>query len=376
MADNNNTGQEKNEEKTTKKKWSGKKKAALAIIIAVCVAAAIAITYFAVMRYFNSKLDQIDRIDIGSAEDNYSETVVEAEEEEEEPEVTYTTIAFFGIDNRSNGSFESGNSDAIMVVAINDVTKEVRVASVYRDTYLCVSEGKFRKANYAYNAGGPTAAITMLQKNLDLQISDYIAVDFNALVEIIDLLGGIDVEVTEAEANEMYVFINETAAQTGTYSSPISAGYQTLDGVQAVAYARIRKLAGNDYGRAERQRKVVSLMLKKMKKASYSTLLSILNAVVDDISTSMTNTEMIDYAKDIKSYSIKKTVGFPFEKTTDTPSSTIGSIVIACDLVTNVEELHEFLYPEEEGYEPTETVKYYSQSIIDQLGPYTATDEE
>ena len=375
MADNKNAGQEKTEEKTEKKKWSGKKKAALAIIIAACVAAAIAITYFAVIGYFNSKLDQIDRIDIGSAEDNYSEDEIEEEEEDEE-EVTYTTLAFFGIDNRSNGSFESGNSDAIMVVSINDVTKAVRVASVYRDTFLCVSEGKFRKANYAYNAGGPTQAVTMLQKNLDLRISDYIAVDFNALVEIIDLLGGIEVDVSEAEASAMYTIIGEVAAQTGTYSSTVSAGYQTLDGVQAVAYARIRKLAGNDYGRAERQREVVSLMLDKMKSADYSTLLSILDSVVDDLSTSMTNAELMKYAKDIKKYKIKKTVGFPFEKTTDTPSSTIGSIVIACDLATNVEELHEFLYPEEEGYEVTETVKNYSQSIIDLIGEYSPTEEE
>ncbi len=360
-----------NKSKKTKGKWTTKKKVLLVVIIAAIVVGILAGGYAYAMHYINSKLNEIERVDITEAEDNFSEV------EEVEPETTYTTIAFFGIDNRSNGNFESGNSDSIMLVAINDVTKEVKISSVYRDTYLCVddSEMKFRKANYAYNAGGPTQAITMLQKNLDVQISDYVAVDFNALAEIVELMGGLEFDVTQAEANEMNKFIGETASQTGNQSSSVYAGVQTLDGAQTVAYARIRKIAGNDYGRAERQREVVEKMVAKMKESDYATLIKILDSIVDDISTSFTNDELKDYAMNIGGYKIGETTGFPFEKTTDTPNMTVGSIVIPVNLDNNVEELHKFLYPDDENeYTPSETVKNYSNTIVNNLGQYTATE--
>ncbi len=118
----------------------------------------------------------------------------------------YTNIALFGLDNRSNGSFDAGNSDVIMIASINNDTKEVRLVSVFRDTFLNVSSDgsyNFRKANYAYNKGGAEEAIRMLNRNLDLDIQDYVVVDFQAVTEAIDLLGGVEVEIDAAEAKWM-----------------------------------------------------------------------------------------------------------------------------------------------------------------------------
>jgi anionic cell wall polymer biosynthesis LytR-Cps2A-Psr (LCP) family protein len=111
----------------------------------------------------------------------------------------YTNIALFGLDNRSVGNYAWGNSDTIMIASINNDTKEVKLVSVYRDTYLSIGEGKFNKANSAYNLGGVERAVKMLNANLDLSITDYVCVDWAALIEAIDALGGIELQVTKQE---------------------------------------------------------------------------------------------------------------------------------------------------------------------------------
>ena len=128
----------------------------------------------------------------------------------------YTNIAIFGLDNEKSGVFTSGNSDLIMIASINNDTKEVKVVSVYRDTYLNVgtsAEPYYWKANYAYNHGGPEQAVRMLNQNLDLDIADYVAVDFYAICKVIDLLGGLEINVEEGKMmEEINIYIAETAA--------------------------------------------------------------------------------------------------------------------------------------------------------------------
>lgn len=356
------------EDKKTKEKKAGKragsKKKILIIVLIAAVAAVIAIVCGInyVKGHVKNKLDAIDRIDVTEAEDNYSENTLP-------PEDNYTTIALFGIDNRSNGSFETGNSDAILVVSINNDSKEVRVASVYRDTYLNTGKDTFRKANYAYAAGGPTRAITMLQKNLDMEIDGYVTVDFNALVEIIDLLGGVEIDVSSQEAHYMVGYIDEVEELSGKSSSYVSAGYQTLDGVQATAYSRVRYTAGGDYERTARQREVIEKLVEGIKASSYTTLIQMLDVVIDDISTSFSSEELLAYAKDASNYTITQMDGFPFDKCADTVGK-LGSIVIPVDLDTNVEQLHAFLYPDVTNYVLSKTVTDYSDIIINNVGQY------
>jgi LCP family protein required for cell wall assembly len=181
----------------------------------------------------------------------------------------YKTIALFGVDNRSNGNFKSGNSDTMILASINNKTGEIKMCSVYRDSYLDTGENAFAKANAAYEKGGPEQAVNMLNKNLDLNITDYVAVDFNAMVEVVDLLGGVEIDVNEEEALYVNGYGEEVTKVTGKTTKEIEPGLQTLDGVQATSYARILKGDGWDFKRTERQRLVLTKMFEKVKRRVY-----------------------------------------------------------------------------------------------------------
>jgi LCP family protein required for cell wall assembly len=280
----------------------------------------------------------------------------------------YKTIALFGLDNRSTNSLAKGNSDVIMIAAINNSTKEVKLLSVYRDSYLDIGDGVYRKCNYAYAKGGPEQAINMLNTNLDLGITDYVTVDFNAIIEAIDLLGGVEITITDEEADLMWGYIQELNRISGNDSvCPDSGGTYTLDGVQATAYARIRFTAGNDYKRTERQRTVLSAMIKKAQKSNIVTLNKLINTMFDDILTSFSLTDMLSLAAGVFDYSLAETSAFPAEKTSHNYGGAIGDVVIPCDLSSNVTTLHQFLY-DDENYTPSDTVKSRSEELISMTG--------
>lgn len=279
----------------------------------------------------------------------------------------YKTIALFGLDNRSNGNLSSGRSDVIMIANINSKTHEVKLVSVYRDSYLDTGDGVYEKCNAAYSKGGPEQAISMLNTNLDLAITDYVTVDFNSIVECVDLLGGVELTITDDEANLMLGYIREINELTGHNSKcPESGGTYTLDGVQACAYARIRYGGGDDYRRTERQRAVLAAMVEKAQKSNLKTINSLINQVFGDIQTSFSNADLLSLAAQIFNYQIGETSGFPFEKTTKTYSK-VGDVVIPCDLVSNVTQLHVFLF-DDVNYVPSETVQANSAEIINKTG--------
>ncbi|MGN0352991.1 MAG: LCP family protein [Roseburia sp.] len=308
-----------------------------------------------------SKINQTGKLD----EDQLS--INDLDEETRELLEGYTNIALFGLDNRSNGSYGSGNSDSIMIASINNDTHEVRLVSVYRDTYLNVYDDDFKKCNSAYAKKGVDGAIAMLNQNLDLNIKDYVAVDFNAMVEVIDLLGGIDIEVTTEEAGYMQVYIDEIQKVTGVKSSYVTGGgVCTLDGVQATAYCRVRYTAGDDFKRAERQRIVLSAMADKAKKAKLTTLNKIIDAVFEDIDTSLTSSEIVGLAAYVSQYEIADTSGFPFSQTTMQLGKK-GDVVVPTTLESNVKLLHAYLFGDEE-YEPSDTVAELSEQIISDTG--------
>lgn len=290
----------------------------------------------------------------------------------------YTNIALFALDNRSNGSFSAGNSDVIMIASINNDTKEVRLVSVYRDTFLNVSDDgsyNFRKANYAYNKGGAEEAVKMLNRNLDLDIQDYVVVDFQAVTEAIDLLGGVEVDIDAGEAKWMDFYINETAQVTGHEAHSITQpGTYTLDGVQATSYCRIRYTAGDDFKRAQRQREVLSKMVAKAKSANLLTINKIIDSVLDDISTNFTPGELVSLASQMMSYELADTTGFPFKLTTANLGGKKGSVVIPCDLVTNVTDLHKYLF-NEYNYKPSNTVLSFSEAITTETGKGLGDEE-
>lgn len=282
----------------------------------------------------------------------------------------YTNIALFGLDSRG-GEIDGGvQSDCIMIASINNETDDVKIMSVYRDTLLHQAEDYYDKANSAYNIGGPEAAISMLNRNFDLDIKNYVSVNFNALVDTIDALGGLEVELTAEEAYWCNGYAFETAQVCGKEMIPIKeeAGVQLLDGVHAVGYTRIRYTEGDDFKRAERQRFILNEVLKKAKSANLSTLNEIISKVMPQISTSFTSGELIGFAANALNYNIVETTGFPFRvMTCDSVENHAGSYVVTVGHTSNVRDLHASLFGETD-YQPSEMVQQINDEIVNMTG--------
>ncbi len=320
--------------------------------------------------YFYQKLNLLD------TSYQVDESQIQVNDVEEDTLATfegYTTIAVFGLDNRTQGVYSSGNSDVIIILNINNDTKEMSMVSVYRDTYLNVAavdeDDKFRKCNSAYAYGGVEQAITMLNRNLDLDIDNYLCVDFGAVAEAINILGGVEIDIeSEEELYWLNAYMDDTNRNLGTDEDYVSGtGTQTLTGVQAVAYSRIRYTSGNDYKRAERQRRVISQMFEKAKSANLSQINELIDTVFPDIQTDLSKKDILTMATAFLNYDLSSSGGFPYYKTTMTISSTTGDVVVPLDLESNVIALHEQLFGTED-YTPSSTVQEYSDYIIDMTG--------
>lgn len=291
----------------------------------------------------------------------------------------YTTYALFAIDQRSkNAALDAQNSDTIIIASINNDTKEVKLASVYRDTLLDIGNDTYTKANAAYAYGGPEQAISMLNTMLDLKITDYVTVNFDAMVAAVDALGGLDIPLSYAEMVFMNDYCIETSEETGKSYTPITLpdpkpedeektlGEYHLNGVQVVSYCRIRYTSSMDMGRTERQRRVIGLMVDKAKTAGLTSIFNIMDDVFPMISTSVTKTELLNLIPNIIGYNIADTTGFPQKyKFADVKQA---SVVVADTLVDNVKELHKFLYGSSEDYEPSQNIVDASAKIIEIVG--------
>lgn len=303
--------------------------------------------------------------------------VINAEIEEtlEDLGTGYLNVALFGVDSREGDLADGTRTDCIIIASLNKETKEIRMASVYRDTLLDLSEGTLQKCNAAYSYGGAKMAINMLNKNLDLDIQDYVTVDFAAIAGAIDLLGGIDIEVLPEEVEPMNNYIAETAKVAEKQANYIeTAGMQHLDGVQATTYARIRSTAGGDFTRTERQRVVIQKIAEKVQMSDLATINKIIDTVFPKIATSFSVTEILNYARYFTQYELGENTGFPIDKTTDTISE-VGSIVVPVDLEDNVRQLHQFLFGTSD-YSPSSTVRRISGNIIARVGQRDVSSQE
>ena len=281
----------------------------------------------------------------------------------------YYTVAVFGVDSRDGNVEKGALSDVNMIVNVDRESGDIQLISIYRDMYSMIDEdGKSHKFNQAYVEGGPEQALETLNRNLDLDIKDYITVNWKAVIDTINILGGVDLEITDAEFKYMNSFIAKTVEATGVGSYELEhAGMNHLDGVQAVAYARLR-LMDTDFNRTERQRKVVSLAFDKAKNANFSTLYSILVAVLPQTSTNVGIDNLIPFAKDISKYHLSETTGFPFDK--DTKKMHKRDYVVPITLKSNVIALHDMLYGKIPGYSytPSEMLVKISNKIIKDTG--------
>mgnify|MGYP000500197843 FL=1 len=264
---------------------------------------------------------KLDKIDIQETDLADQDIVTN----DQAPQMTgYTTYALFGLDHRSkNEKLNTENSDTIIIASINNDTKAVKLVSVYRDTLLNVKDDTYSKANSAYALGGPTNAVSMLNTNLDLNITDYVAIDFNALVTVVDCLGGLDIPLSYAEIVHMNNYCVETSEETGKSYTPIElpdpkpedeeaiVDTYHLNGVQATSYCRIRYTASLDMGRTERQRRVIQMIVDKAKKAGLSTIFDIMDQVFPMVKTSVSKTEILKMIPAMIGYSIDETTASP-----------------------------------------------------------------
>ena len=317
---------------------------------------------------------KLDKIDIQETDLQEQDIVTN----DQAPQMTgYTTYALFGLDHRSrNEKLNTENSDTIIIASINNDTKAVKLVSVYRDTLLNVKDDTYSKANAAYALGGPAQAVNMLNTNLDLNITDYVSIDFDALVTVVDCLGGLDIPLSYAEIVHMNNYCVETAEETGKSYTPVELpepkpedqeaifGTYHLNGVQATSYCRIRYTASLDMGRTERQRRVIQMIVDKAKKAGLSTIFDIMDQVFPMVKTSVSKTEILKLIPAMIGYSIDETTGFP----QDYKFATVkGSVIVPTTLDSNVLKLHQFLYGNT-NYTPTQDVLNKSAQIAAIVG--------
>ena len=294
-------------------------------------------------------------------------------------------IALVGVDARGvEGSelAESMNSDTIILCCIDHDKQEIRMVSIMRDTWMNMAKYtdeyyEFDKANSAYNRGGPESMLSMLNTNLDFALTDYVTVNFKALADAIDVLGGLDIEMTNAECVHANNYNREVSEAQGVeyeaipYDEDLGDDYSEVrhvSGALATSYARIRYGGGDDAKRTSRQRIVINLMVQKLKQ-NPTKIPEILDKVMGNVSTSLTKNEILELGMHAVTYTMGTSYAYPFQLCYgENVVNAIGEdVVIPVTLEFNVRELHEYLYPGL-SYEPSAAVTEYSDYIARKSG--------
>lgn len=294
-------------------------------------------------------------------------------------------IALVGVDARGvEGSelAESMNSDTIILCCIDHDKQEIRMVSIMRDTWMNMAKYtdeyyEFDKANSAYNRGGPESMLSMLNTNLDFALTDYVTVNFKALADAIDVLGGLDIEMTNAECVHANNYNREVSEAQGVeyeaipYDEDLGDDYSEVrhvSGALATSYARIRYGGGDDAKRTSRQRIVINLMVQKLKQ-NPTKIPEILDKVMGNVSTSLTKNEILELGMHAVTYTMGTSYAYPFQFCYgENVVNAIGEdVVIPVTLEFNVRELHEYLYPGL-SYEPSAAVTEYSDYIARKSG--------
>lgn len=308
----------------------------LLIIILILVGLALGIGY----AFISDKLSNVNFVDIDEAN-------IELNSGVEQELKDYRNIAIFGLDSRDN-SFSNSRSDCIIIVSINKKTNDVKLTSVYRDTYVDIEGHGLDKITHAYAYGGPELAINTLNKNLDLNITEFVTVNFDTVETIVDSIGGITLTITDSEASQIGF------SSGGTY---------TLDGKEALAYSRIRKI-DSDYQRTERMRTVLEAVFNKVKKQELSEISNFVDIVLPHISTNMSTNSIISLVPSAVFYKITDSTGWPYDVSGYSSDAWYG---VPVTLESNVKEFHQNVFGNSD-YTPSDTVEEISDSIIAETG--------
>lgn len=353
--------QKNNEVKEKSNKGKEKKGRKILVRIIIVILMIFAILAGIATWFVGDKLGKIQK-------ENIDETAIGISDETNKALSGYRNIALLGIDSRADDYSLGNRSDCIIIASINEKTKDVKLISVYRDTYMQVEENgteKLDKVTHAYSYGGAQNALKALNTNLDLNISEYVTVNFDAVIVAVDALGGVSINIDSSELQYINTYIDATSSSSGVSSSHITkTGTQTLDGVQAVAYSRIRYTAGGDYKRTERMRTVVEAMMKKAKTISISKLNSLADTILPRISTNISSGEILALIPSIASFNITDSLGWPYDTKGITLDRWYG---VPVTLESNVLQLHREAFGQED-YEVNDTIKTISSQIIKKTG--------
>ncbi|MBO5478785.1 MAG: LCP family protein [Clostridia bacterium] len=347
------------EGKRTKKKSGLRTFGKIMLIILVILIVLLGVAAGVGFWYLNDKLGKLNYVDI-------DESQIEVNEGMDSKLNGYRTIAIFGVDSRSNELVKGTRSDCIILATIDEKTKEVKLTSVYRDTYLEITGRSLDKVTHAYVYGGAALSMSTLNTNLDLNIKEFVTVNFESVVDIVNAVGGVSIDITSAELKYINGYIDEINKVTNSSASHVTkTGSQNLNGVQALAYGRIRYTAGGDYKRTERMRDVMMAVINKAKKMSVSQLNSLADKLLPVVYTNIDSGEIISLIPQLASYKIVDSTGWPY----DTKGATINGVWYGppITLESNVKELHEKVYGQTD-YEPSEKVKEISNKIVKKTG--------
>ncbi len=352
------SGSGKNSSKNKKGKKKGLKLKSFAIIFIVLMVILVSIVGAAYW-YVNDKLGKMQQVDIDEEQLGISDEISETLSK-------YRNIAIFGVDSRSNNLEEGNRSDCIIIASINNETKEVKLISVYRDTYVQIEGHGLDKITHAYSYGSAQLAINTLNTNFDLNIKEFVTVNFDSVADAINELGGVTINIeSQSELKYLNDYIDETARVTGLSNAKVqSTGRQTLNGVQAVAYSRIRYTAGGDYKRAERMRTVITAMLDKLKTKSVGEINTFMDNILPKVYTNIKAGDVMSLLPSLASFNISDSIGWPYKTKGITLDRWYG---VPVTLQSNVTQLHQEAFGELD-YAPSQTVQTISDKIIAKTG--------
>ncbi|HYF75109.1 MAG TPA: LCP family protein [Candidatus Nitrosocosmicus sp.] len=274
-----------------------------------------------------------------------NENNVSREASPKEPENKVINIALFGVDT-GREKYEATHSDAIMVLSIDKVYKKIKLTSFMRDTYVEIEGHNKSKLNSAYALGGPELAVKTINQNFGLDITDYAIVDFVGLSHIVDTMGGVEVEVKKQEIQEINKYMEEVAQMKKEKPTPVrKSGLQLLNGNQATAYARIRKVGEGDFDRAERQKNVLSALFRKLEDQDMSKYPSIAATLLSYVKTSLSAGEIASMGIEVLTQKIGDIDWYRFPLYGYCKGEIIHGVwYLTTDLSLTREHVHQFIY--------------------------------
>lgn len=352
---------EREEENNMRKKKKMNKGLKIFLIILLVLVIFILGLGIAGYTFVNGKIGKMQK-------ENIDTTAVGINEETKQELKGYRNIALLGIDSRADDYGLGNRSDCMMIASINQETNEIKLISVYRDTYVYVMENgtkRLDKITHAYSYGGAQNTLKSLNEAMDLNITEFVTVNFDAVIAAVDSLGGVYIDIDESEIRYVNDYIDATSESSGVKSSHIThAGRQKLDGVQAVSYTRVRYTAGGDYKRTERMRTVVEAMLSKAKTLNVGQLNSFADTILPKIRTNISTSEIWGLIPKLASFKVTESIGWPYDTKGITLDRWYG---VPVTLQSNVEKLHKEAFGQDD-YEASDTVKEMSAAIVKKTG--------